>query len=157
MKNTYHFSELDGDGMSAPKGHAGGILPLIKQRMKSAIAAAVPPLSRAQLVDRMNEIAERENLKITVSKGPLTPAILDKWLAPREPDLPPLPAMSVFMQALGDFGLLEALAEFHGFRLLSPEEALFYEFGKAKFEKREQSRRIKRLEESIMENRKRGR
>ena len=160
MKGTYQlslFSELGGGRMSAPEGHAGGILPLIKHRMKSALAAAVPPLSREQLVDRMNAIAKREHLKITVSKGSLTPAILDKWLAPNEPDLPPLPGLEVFMLALGDLGPLEALAEFHGYRMLSPEELLFYEFGKAKFEARERSRRMKRLEESIMESRQGGR
>lgn len=160
MKNAYQlslFAESDGGGSSpksAPVGRAGLVVPSIKHRMKSALAAAVPPLSREQLVDRMNAIARRENLKITIGKGKLTSAVLDKWLAANEPDLPPLLGLEVFMLALGDLGPLKVLAEIHGCTLLTPQEALFYEFGKAKFEAREHARSLKRLEDTITESRK---
>ena len=154
------FSESDGGAPtleSAPIGHAGLILRSIKHRMKRALAAAVPPLSREQLVDRMNSIATREDLKITIGKGKLTLAVLDKWLAPNESDLPPIVGLEVFMLALGDLGPLEAFAEHHGCTLLTKREALFYEFGKAKFEARERAQRLKRLEETITDSRRSGR
>lgn len=163
MKNAYQlllFDKLDGGGSSpesAPVGHVGLIIPSIKRRMKSALAAAVPPLSREQLVDRMNAIAERENLKITIGKGKLTLAVLDKWLAANEPDFPPLLGLEVFMLALGDLGPLKALAELHNCTLLTAQEALFYEFGKAKFDAKERARSLKHLENVINESRKTGR
>ena len=144
-------SELDGGGCSNRAMHMAGLMPSLKSCMQRSLAAAVPPLSREQLADKMNAIAKRHGLKITVGRGRvLTLAVLEKWLNPNDfDDVPPLAAVQVFMLALGTMEPLRLLAEFNGCKLISAEEAKLYEYGKAKFEARERSRKLKRLEDEL--------
>lgn len=162
MRNTYQlslFSESDGSGYSTRAMHVGGLVPSLKACMQRALAAAVPSLSRDQLVDRMNAIAKQHGLKITVGRSRvLTLAVLEKWLAPNDQDdVPPILAFEVFMLALGNFDPLQVLAEFNGCKLITEEEIPFYEYGKEKFEAKENAKRIKRLEDNLIERRKAGR
>ena len=154
METTYQLSflpELDGGGCSRRALHVAGLMPSLKSCMQRSLAAAVPSLSREQLVDRMNAIAKHNGIKITVGRSRvLTLAVLEKWLAPNDhDDFPPLAAIQVFMIALGNFDLLRLLAEFNGCTLISADEKPYYEYGKAKFEARERSRQLKRLEDDL--------
>ena len=141
-------TELDGGGCSNRAMHMAGLMPSLKSCMQRSLAAAVPPLSREQLVDRMNAIAKRCGYKITVGRGRiLTLAVLEKWLNPNEiDDEPPIKAFQVFMLALGSLEPLRLLAEFNGCKLITEKEIPFYEYGKAKFEAKERARQLKRLE-----------
>ena len=161
MKNSYQLSllsELDGSDQSQRALHMAGLMPSLKSCMRQALAAAVPPLSREQLVDRMNIIAKRYGFKITVGRGRvLTLAVLEKWLVANDPDdMPPLAAIQVFMLALGNVSLLGLLAEFNGCKLVTEEEIPFFEYGKARFEAKERARHLKRLEDNIADRQKRG-
>ena len=154
MQTPYQLSfltELDGGGCSRRAMHTSGLVPSLKACMRSVLAAAVPSLSREQLVDRMNAIAKRYGFKITVGRGRvLTLAVLEKWLAANDPDdVPPLEAVQVFMLALNTMEPLAVLAEMNGCKLITEEEIPFFEYGKAKFEARERSRKLKRLEDDI--------
>lgn len=162
MQGTYQLSllsELDGGGCSKRAMHMAGLMPSLKSCMQRSLAAAVPPLSREQLVDRMNAIAKQYGLKITVGRGRvLTLAVLEKWLAPNDmEDMPPIAAFQVFMLALGNFEPLRMLAEFNGCKLVTEEELPYFEYGKAKFEARERSRQLKRLEDTLSDRHKAGR
>lgn len=159
MEQPYQLSfltELDGGGCSRRAMHMSGLVPSLKACMRSALAAAVPSLSREQLVDRMNSIAKRHGFKITVGRGRvLTLAVLEKWLAANDPDdVPPLEAIQVFMLALNTMEPLAVLAEMNGCKLITEEEIPFYDYGKAKFEAKERARQLKRLEEDITDKRK---
>ncbi|WP_285906415.1 hypothetical protein [Pseudodesulfovibrio pelocollis] len=156
------FSESGGGSQktcSSALMHVGGLTAALKACMQSALASAAPHLSRAQLVDRMNEIARQSGVKITSGRTRLLTAnILDKWLAPNDTDdIPPLMAVEVFMLAIGNFAPLGLLAEFHGCKLLTPEEALLYEYGKAKFESKERTRQLRKLESELVDTHKRRR
>jgi hypothetical protein len=153
------FSESGGGGQILRAEHVGALVPAVKSAMQRALAAAVPPLSRAQVVDRMNAIAERHGVKLTTGRARLlTIHILDKWLAPNDrDDEPPLKALEVFMLAVQNLEPLECLAEFNGCKLLTPDEYDFYKYGKAKFEAKEHARHMRRMEENIAERRKGGR
>jgi len=132
-----------------------GLMPSLKSCMQRSLAAAVPHLSREQLVDRMNAIAKQHGVKITVGRGRvLTLAVLEKWLNANDyDDEPTIRAFQVFMLALGSVEPLRMLAEFNGCKLVTEEEIPFYEYGKAKFEAKERARQLKRLEDNIAEKR----
>jgi hypothetical protein len=144
-------SELDGGGFSNRAMHMAGLMPSLKSCMQRSLAAAVPPLSREQLVDKMNAIAKRYGYKITVGRGRvLTLAVLEKWLNPNEiDDDPPIKAFQVFMLALGSLEPLRLLAEFNGCILITSDEARFYRYGKAKYEAKERAGELKQLEKDI--------
>ena len=145
------FTELDGSGCSTRAMRMAGLMPSLKSCMQRSLAAAVPSLSRDQLVDRMNAIAKRYGVKITVGRGRiLTLAVLEKWLNPNEfDDEPPIKAFQVFMLALGTLEPLRLLAEFNGCKLITKEEIPFYEYGKTKFEVKAQNKRLRRIEENL--------
>lgn len=156
MTAPYQFSLLSELGNGDQLGkieHVGAFVPAIKSAMQRALAAASPPVSRIQLVERMNAIAGKYGVKLTTGRTRLLSIhILDKWLAPNDPDdMIPLVALEVFMLAIRNFEPLKCLAEFNGCKILTPEENLFYEYGKAKFAAKEQARKLKRLEEDLAE------
>lgn len=162
MNNYQHslFSFTDqGEGSQKATATAhmriGGLASTLKACMQQTLTTAAPYLSRAQLVDRMNEIAKQNGVKITTGRTRLlTTNILDKWLAPNDTDdIPPLMAVEVFMLAVGSLAPLEFLAEFHGCKLLDPDEVLLFEYGKAKFESKERARKLRRLENDLAETR----
>jgi len=154
------FSDFGGRGQGSSSsmiGHVGGLTAALKACMQSTLASAAPHFSRAQLVDRMNQIAKQNGIKVTTGRTRLlTTNILDKWLAPNDADdIPPLMAVEVFMLAVGSLAPLEMLAEFHGCKLLTPDETLLFEYGKAKFESKERSRQLRKLENDIADTHKR--
>jgi hypothetical protein len=158
MEQPYQLSllsELDGDGCSTRALHMAGLMPSLKSCMQRTLAAAVPSLSREQLVDRMNAIAKQYGVKITMGRGRvLTLAVLEKWLNANDfDDEPSIRAFQVFMLALGSVEPLRVLAEFNGCKLVSPEEIPFLLYGKEKLEAKERARRLKRLEEDIIDRR----
>lgn len=160
MANSYQlslFSESSGGGpfIRHARAHAGGLVPVLKASMQRALAAATPSLSRAQLVDRMNDIARQQGIKITAGRSRvLTESIVEKWLAPNDmDDVPPLAALEIFMLAVGSFEPLKVWAEFNGCMLVSPDEIPVLMYGKEKLEAKERARRLKRLEEEIADRR----
>ncbi len=140
----------DGDRISRVM-HVAGLLPSVKAAMQRALNAVTPPLSREQLVDRMNEIARIAGAKITSDKSrALTLATLEKWLSPNDAEhFPSLPALEIFMIAVNSRAPLDVLAAVHGFRLIGPEEVKVLEYGKARLASKRAGDALRRLEREI--------
>ncbi len=141
-----------GDGVQAIKVmHVAGLLPSVKAAMQRALNAVPPPLSREQLVDRMNELAKQSGAKITADKSrTLSVATLEKWLSTSDLDhFPTLPALEIFMIAVGSRAPLDVLASIHGYRLISPEDVKILEYGKARLASKRAGDKLRRLEREI--------
>ena len=140
-----------GDSRAPNLMHVAGLLPSVKAAMQRALNAVTPPLSREQLVDRMNELAKQSGTKITSDKSRvLTLAMLEKWLAPNETNyFPSLPALEIFMIAVGSREPLDVLAAIHGYRLISPDEIKILEYGKAILASKKAGAAMRRLEKEI--------
>lgn len=131
--------------------HVAGLLPSIKAAMRRALNAAIPALSREQLVDRMNDLAKLAGTKITSGKSrSLSLATLEKWLSVKDLEhFPTLPALEIFMIAVNSREPLDVLASIHGYRLISPEEAKILEYGKTKLALKRAGDKMRRLEKEI--------
>ena len=154
MNTPYQLSlptELDSGGNLHRASHIGGLLPCLKASMRNALAAAVPPLSREQLVDRMNSIARIQAVKITSGRSRvLTLDVLEKWLASNNhDDKPGIEAFVVFMLALNNFEPLNALVALSGCSILPPEEMAVWKYGKAKLKAKETAKQVKLLEDTL--------
>ncbi len=105
-----------GDGVQAIKVmHVAGLLPSVKAAMQRALNAVTPPLSRDD------------------KSRTLSVATLEKWLSTSDLDhFPTLPALEIFMIAVGSRTPLDVLASIHGYRLISPEDVKILEYGKAR-------------------------
>jgi hypothetical protein len=131
--------------------HVAGLIPPVKAAMQRALAAVNPPMSREQLVDKMNELAKLAGAKITADKSrALSLATLEKWLSVNDLDhFPPLPALEIFMIAVNSRAPLDVLASIHGYRLISPEEVIILEYGKARLASKKAGDKMRRLEKEI--------
>lgn len=131
--------------------HVAGLLPSIKAAMQRALSTVTPPMSREQLVDRMNELAKQSGAKITADKSrSLSLATLEKWLSTSDLDhFPTLPALEIFMIAVNSRAPLNVLASIHGYRLISAEEARILEYGKARLASKKAGDKMRRLEKEI--------
>jgi hypothetical protein len=141
-----------GDGIQALKVmHVAGLLPSVKAAMQRALNAVTPPMSREQLVDRMNELAKQSGAKITADKSrTLSVATVEKWLSTSDLEhFPTLPALEIFMIAVGNRAPLDVLASLHGCRLISPEDVKVLEYGRARLASKRAGDKLRRLEKEI--------
>ena len=147
----YQLPLMGDDSQTTRAIHVAGLVPFVKAAMQRALAAVTPPLSREQLVDRMNAIAKQAGAKITPDKTRLlTLATLEKWLAPNDTEhVPSLVALEVFMLAVDSRAPLDVLVSLHGYRLISPEQVKILEYGQAKLAAKRAGRAMRRLEEEI--------
>jgi hypothetical protein len=75
---------------------------------------------------------------------------LNNWAAPSKEDRPtPLHFLAAITEVTGSPALAEAALDGTGYRLLGPEEAVFYEIGRAEVAKKEEAKRRKELWEKI--------
>ena len=108
-------------------------------------------LSRDQIVDRLNGIAEAAGVKLTAgnSKG-LSLATLEKWLNPQNTDHPPsLVAVNALVLALGDHRPLAHLLEIHGLQIMEEQDRFALEYGTACLAAREAAQKIKKMEAQL--------
>ncbi len=125
-------------------------LAMLVPRTKSVMnqMAARSGLSRDEILDRMNQIAK--DAGISLSRGnakSLTLATLEKWLNPANSEhVPSLMAVNVFCQAIKTVAPLEVSLHLHDCEVLTPEDALYRDYGKAIKAEREARKRKKRLE-----------
>ncbi|WMW66624.1 phage regulatory CII family protein [Nitratidesulfovibrio liaohensis] len=112
-------------------------------------AAGEYPAGRKQLVDRINEIARRDNLRLTGGNvRTISKDTLDKMLSPGDQThKPSVDAMLAVVAATGDYGPLEALLEPFGLKILTPEKERDARFGRAVREEKEARKRRKQLED----------
>jgi len=114
-------------------------------------AARESGLSREQLVDRMNELAERHGVHLTRGNGRrLTLEVFEKWLNPADLTRQmPLKALPVFCAAAGDRSALEALAAPLGLRVIGSNEQRRLEWADAKLAVKAANRRIRQIEAEL--------
>ena len=95
--------------------------------VKSAMAKAADKsgMSRDELCDRMNELAQRYGVRLVKGNGRrLTLATLEKWLNPEdEGRVIPLKSLPVFCAAVGSEEPLRVLAAPLGYRVIGEREA----------------------------------
>ena len=81
-------------------------------------------LSRAQIVDRMNEIAVGQGRKLSGgSAKQLSEAALEKWLNDNDAQRPSFYALGVFCKVVGSNEPINAQAAPHGYRVITDYEA----------------------------------
>ena len=87
-------------------------------------AAKESPMSREQIVDRMNEIARNQGKKLTGGNAKtLSVSLFEKWLNPAEMHSPSHYALGVFVRVTGNTAPLEAQTAPHGYRVITDFDA----------------------------------
>ena len=95
--------------------------------LKTAMAKAADQcgLSREQLCDRINELAERYGVRMVKGTGPnLTMATFEKWLNPEDKErVIPAKALPVFCAAVGSIEPMQVLINPMGWRVIDEKQA----------------------------------
>lgn len=121
-----------------------GLTPLVRAAMNRA--AAESSLSRAQIADRMNELAKRSGKRMTQgSARTISVDTLEKFLNPEADFVPSLQAVDMFMRAVGDMAPLSAWLSLHGCEVMTDEDRYFRDIGKATLEKEAAADRLRQL------------
>ncbi|PKN07595.1 MAG: hypothetical protein CVU73_12685 [Deltaproteobacteria bacterium HGW-Deltaproteobacteria-8] len=130
-------------------GALAGLVPAMRAAMNRA--AGADTAGRALLVDRINDIARQAGLRLTTGNAQsISKDTLDKWLAPSDRDhTPSLLAVVVFCAATGDSAPLQMMLRALGLDVMTAEDRMLRDYGKACKTVREASRRKKMLEVSI--------
>ena len=108
-------------------------------------------LSREQLADRMNLIADQHGVSLTrgTSKR-LTVEVLEKWLNPSELTRQiPLKALPIFCAAVGNYSAIEVLARPLGLRVIAERDQKLLAWAEAKLAVKQQGQKIRRLEAEL--------
>jgi len=75
---------------------------------------------------------------------------LNHWAAPSKEDRPtPLHFLAALTKITGNAALAEAALDGTGYKLLTPDQVVFYEIGKDEVEKRKQAKKRKELWEKV--------
>lgn len=95
--------------------------------MKQAMAKAADDsgLSRDELCDRMNELADRYGVRLLKGNGlNLTLATLEKWLNPEDKErVIPAKGLPVFCAATGSIELMQVLIDPLGWRVIDEKQS----------------------------------
>ena len=133
---------------------AGQQLPLFGQSLdvalplKRAMAAALrqSPLSREQIVDRLNELLSEEGVGLRVTIN-----MLEKWVAPSARHMIPVQVLPFFCRVVGSARPVEVLAGALGLRLAGPREQHLIALGEAALEAKRASAKRRRALEALEE------
>jgi len=120
----------------------------IKLAMKEAFRNT--SLSREQVVDEMNRLAAAEGLTTNGRSQKVTPALLDKWLAPGATQhIIPLKLLPIFCAVTGSVAPLQALAAPLSARVISAEEEKLLEWARLEVERRRLRKRARQLAQEV--------
>jgi len=106
--------------------------------------------SREQVVDRMNEIAAREKLKVGRAAR-ITVALLDAWVAESKGNVIPLGLLPVFCVAAESLSALEVLAACCQAKVVGERDARILEAAKLDLAVKRLSTRRRKLQREILE------
>lgn len=111
--------------------HAAGFLPRLKACMNQCVEES--GLSREQALDLMNAIAKQAGIRLSAGNAKaLSLPTLEKWLNPAEGGhTPSILTLNTFCAALKDFRPLEVILSTHGCEILSPDDRLERDYGRA--------------------------
>lgn len=121
----------------------------VKAAMNKALRGS--RMSREQLVDAMNELAETEGIRLSGGNAKrLQLSTLEKWLAPFDREhIPSLKALAIFCKALGASEPMQALVAPLGLRLIDERQAKLLERAEIEEEIRTLKRRKQRIEADL--------
>jgi hypothetical protein len=126
--------------------------PVGEVKRAMALAARECGLSRAVLVDEMNDLVRLEGLRTKGKDGLVTEAMLDKWLAPEARDyVIPLRFLPVFCRVAGSLAPLAALAAGLGAAVIGEADQVLLALARAQQEEKAAARRRRRLAEEYEE------
>ncbi len=125
----------------------------VSRSIKDALNSDVreSKLSREQIVDRMNDLADRYGVSLTHGNSKrLTIEIFEKWLNPSDITRQiPLKALPVFCAAINRHSAIDALTKSIGLRVIGDREQKLLDWAEAKLTVKEQRRKIRKLEAEI--------
>lgn len=107
--------------------------------------------SRAQIVDRMNDLAERYGVNLSSGNGrQLSLETFEKWLNPNDPARTiPLKALSIFCAATDSAAALDVLARPLGLRVIDEREQKLLAWAEAQMTIKKQRARVRKIEAEL--------
>lgn len=145
---SQQLSLFDADNRAAAASN--GITALVKGAMHAAAAAS--PLSRAQIMERMNRIAKAAGRRMTSGKGwAIHPDQLEKWLNPESDAVPSLQALDIFMRAVGTVEPLATWASSFGCGIMTEKQAKVCRWAEEELTRKVKAKAHKRLEEELLQ------
>ena len=115
----------------------------IKRQIRMALTGS--DLSRAQVADKMNQIAVHEGMRKTVSKE-----TLDSWTKRSEPDrLPSLHWMTIFCHVLDTLAPIAAMLQPLGAKVIGPEDLKILTWARAERDKKRAAKRARVAEQAL--------
>lgn len=108
-------------------------------------------MSREQIVERMNDLADRHGLVLVHGNGRrLTIETFEKWLNPGDLGrMMPLKALPAFCAATGRCSAFSAVAEPLGLKVIGEREQKLLAWAEAKLVVKQQGLKIRKLEEEL--------
>ena len=108
-------------------------------------------LSREQIVDRMNQLAERHGVCLTHGNSKrLTMEIFEKWINPTEITRQiPLKALPIFCAAVGRYSAIGELAKPLGLQVISHRDQKLLSWAEAKMAIKRHGQKIRKLEAEL--------
>jgi hypothetical protein len=115
-------------------------------------AAADSPLSRDQILEKMNDLSLRAGRRLTGGNAKkISLDTLEKWLNPESDQVPTARAVNVFMHACNTVLPLEAWAGGHGCGLMSPKDRKLRDLAEKQMLARRTAAEARRLESELKE------
>lgn len=125
----------------------------ITRPIKEAMNASAKQcgLSREQIADEMNALADRYGISLSAGNGRrLTIEILEKWLNPQDVTRHvPLKALPVFCAVTKDATPLDIMAQPLGFKIIDARRQRLLDWAEAYHEARDARTRMRKLEEGL--------
>ncbi len=123
--------------------------PAVKMAMREVVRGS--SLSREQIVDEMNRLATAAGITCNGRSQQVTPALLDKWLAPAaQQHIIPLRLLPIFCRAAGSNLPLQALAAAcAGVRVIGEDDYLILEWARAEIAGKRARKLARRLAQEV--------
>ena len=128
-----------------------GVLAAIRAAMNTAAGASEE--GRKLLVDRLNDVANSANVRLTAGNTKsISKDTLDKLLSPSDRDHPPsILAVLAFCMATQDVGALRAMLRPLGLDVMTREDRRLRDYGRTCIENKARAKAKRRLEEELLE------
>lgn len=128
---------------------AAGLMPALKSTMRTCLDDT--GLSREQVLDRMNKIAQAAGVRLTAGNSKsLGMATFEKWLNPADRDhLPGILALNVFCRAVDNVAPLSVQIQLHGYEVMGPDDRFARDYGRACLAERDARRKKRQMEAAI--------
>ena len=125
-----------------------GLEALISAAMNRAAAAS--PLSREEIVDRMNRLSRLSGKPLTRGNvRRISLATLEKWLSANNDSPPPLRAVEAFMRAVGSVEPLAVWLGLHGCEVMGEEDRMYRDLGKSTLRRKEAAETARTIESKL--------